>query len=488
MSLLRLLHADLLLTANLFGITYYYNLSDEVSLMRQLLFVLCCVIQPAMLSAAEPQKTHPAARLIFQDATTSQLKWVDVVESDNGAISFSNVTEVAGFPKLDTTKQSLVQMRESQGRLVVGVRDNDEGKFGSGWIMVLVGTKYTEHGDHGHWNYKKPPQVIASTIDANQGNPAHVYLYDKQFYIANDLKAGYTRLDPETFSRTTGGEPIIGKGVFIPGGGNHITLATVNNQVGYSAWIDGGGPNKGRVDVTPITDKSAIKYQFHLPTGVIHGATACAGKVFFAPADGICWVEADLQLKQTAEQVSIKHISLGKDGDKPLRTGAFATHQQHVICVTGKDEHSKLVLLDASSKEPTAITVKLNGQQGHKPLTPNIVSKDGKKPIAFVFHDHAADEKIDDVCDVVSLDPNGDGKYDDAKVVKTLKVGPSQVTGHSGHHDIGFDADAKLAYITNPGNATITVIDLKTLETNATLKLTGKPTALVVVGGRDLED
>lgn len=438
--------------------------------------------------AADPKAPRPAARVFIQDHDSRQVKWGDVLEHESGELTLAPIADIPGFPKLDPKVQTLVQMRECKGRLLIGVRDNDDGKVGSGWVMAVTGTRYTEHGDHGHWSYKKKPQIVASAIDAHQGNPAHVYLYDEQFYLANDLMAGYTRFEPDQFSRTVDGKPIAGQPQFLPGGGNHITLATVGNAVGYSSWIDGGGPNKGRVDVTPIVEKAGIRYSFHLPTGVIHGATACAGKVFFAPADGICWVEADIASSKSKNEVTIHHIPLGKDGEKPLRTGAFETHGKTVLCVTGKGTNSQLVLIEASSTTPKPIFVKLNGTDGHKPLTPRVVAKDGKNPLAFVFHDHDKDEDIEDVCDVIALDPNGDGNSNDAKIVKTLKVGKSQVSGHSGHHDMAFDADAKVAYFTNPGDGTLSALDLKTLELKANFKIGGKPTALIVVGGRDLDD
>lgn len=456
--------------------------------MRRLSASLLVLAVASTCAAAEPAPP-PVARLFFQDHDARALKWADVTEAKDGKLSLGAVADVAGFPKLDAKKQSLVQMRECKGRLLVGVRDDDEGGFASGWVMVATGAKYADHGDHGHWSYKKPPQVIASKLDKEQGNPAHLYLYDDHFYLANDRKDGYTRFDPDEFSVTPSGTAAAGTPRFHPGGGNHITLATVGNKVGYGSWIDGGGPNKGRVDVTPLGDKPAIKYSFALPTGVIHGAAACAGKVFFAPADGICWVSADLDTKKSKDDVKVNHIPLGKADDKPLRTGAFATHANHVLCVTGKGADGRLVVLDASAADPKLVAVPLNGKDGHKPLTPVVVAaKGGKNPLAFVFHDRDAESKIDDLCDVIALDPNGDGKFADAKVLKTIPVGKSAVSGHSGHHDFGTDADGRLAFFTNPGDGTVTALDVKTLTVRATFKVGGKPTALAVVGGSDHDD
>jgi len=434
-------------------------------------------------------KTTFAARLIFQDHDARTLKWADVRIDPAGELSLSTVTSVPGFPKLDVDKQKLVQMQGVDGKLLVGVRDEAEGKFGSGYVLVNTNVRYTDHGDHGHWNAKSTPTVLSSIIDKHQGNPAHVYEYSNRFYVANDLKNGYTQFEPAKWHSSTTGEVKVDTPRFLPGGGNHITLAVVGNRVGYSCWIDGSGPNKGRVDVTALEGPSpSIRYSFQLPSGVIHGATTCANKVFFAPADGICWVEADTRLSKTSDQVQIKHISMGKEGDKPNRTGAFSTHEKHVLCVTGKAKLAKLVLINAQGVEPKPIFLPLHGEVGHKPLTPAIVRVEKKTALAFVFHDRDPESKIDDLLDVIALDPDGNRDYADARVVKTLKVGSSAVSGHYGHHSIAFDADGRFAYITNPGSGTIAVLDLKSLEFKATFKVSGKPTQLYVHGGRDHDD
>jgi hypothetical protein len=444
---------------------------------------------PAATTEPTAAKLRPLARLFFQDHEARTLKWADVGIMDSGQLSLGTLNDVEGFPTLDPTKQKLVQMDRVDNKLLVGVRDDDEGEFGSGWVMLGTGVRYIDHGDHGHWSYRRKPVVLCSRIDAEQGNPAHLYVYDEKFYLANDQKNGYTRFNPAEFPRVPDPQAAA-KARFLPGGGNHITLAVVEDKVGYGCWIDGGGPNKGRVDVTPIhsTGEPRVAYSFSLPSGVIHGATACAGKVFFAPADGIYWTEADTEVKLKPDQVVVRHISLGQDGDRPLRTGAFATHGRFVLCVTGKAEESKLVLLDAAASDPQPIFIPLTGQENLKPLTPEIVLVGGKKPFALVFHDHDKAAEATDRLDVIDLDPNKDGDYSDAKILKSLEVGPSAVDGHYGHHGVAFDANGEFAFFTNPGEGTIAVFDLKKLEIVATFKVGGMPTAIVVHGGLETED
>jgi hypothetical protein len=434
-----------------------------------------------------PAKTLFAGRLIYQNHATATLKWADVRVTAANEYSLTPPAAVPGCPALDSSKQKLVQMKAVQNKVLVGVRDDQEGKVGSGWVMLTTNVKHHDHGDHGHWTAKGPPAVLGSRIDTDQGNPAHLYEYGGKFYLANDRKNGYTRFDPAEWFQTAGGEAKEGTPRFTPGGGNHITLAVVNDAVGYSCWIDGGGPNAGKVDVTPI-GAPAIKYSFTLPSGVIHGATACANKVFFAPADGICWVEADTRFALAADKVQVHHIPLGKTGDKPNRTGAFETHGNHVLCVTGREDLAKLVIVRATAAEPKPVFVPLHGKAGNKPVTPAVVSVDKKTPTAFVFHDHDRETEAEDLLEVIALDPDGDRDYADARLVKVLKVGPSAVSGHFGHHAIAFDADGRVAFITNPGDGTISVLDLVKLEIKATFKVGGTPTALIAHGGRDAED
>jgi hypothetical protein len=260
--------------------------------------------------------------------------------------------------------------------------------------------------------------------------------------------------------------------------------------VGYSCWIDRDGPNQGRVDVTPLSNhsKGEIAYSFRLPTGGIHGAIAVGGKVFFAPADGVCWVEADLDAQRKPDEVKVHHMSLGKDGEKPRRTGAFASHGSYVALVAGKGPGTSLVLIDVKAREPRMITIPLNVKQGTHALTPVIVVTSEGKTFAFLFHDHVKGEDVKDRLEVVDLDPNADGDFTDAKVIKLLQVGPSAVEGHFGHHDIAFDADRRYGFFSNPGQGTLSAISLKTLEIVATFKVGGMPTAVVARGGLETED
>jgi hypothetical protein len=121
--------------------------------------------------------------------------------------TLGELAAVKGFKKLDPAKQKLVQMADSGGLVCVGVRDDEDGSVESGWAPPRSGVGYIDHGDHGHWTFKKRPEVIDSRLDKKQGNPAHLYLYDGRFFLANDRLNGYTRIDPKDYEDGGKGKP-----------------------------------------------------------------------------------------------------------------------------------------------------------------------------------------------------------------------------------------------------------------------------------------
>src|SRR6056297_631826 len=300
--------------------------------MKRLAYLALCgllgLANPGAGSAAETAKLQ--ARVFVQDEAGAKLHWADMARATNAdqpAPHPVNLGEIEGFPQLDPEYQSLVQMRASGKFLLVAVRDNDDGDFQSGWVLIDTGVDYEAHDDHGHWYYKRRPRVIASMLDDAQGNPAHVYCYEDVFYIANDRKNGFTRLDPSTIGETDDASAIKSKAVFYSGGGGHITLAAAGQLVA-STWIDREGDNAGRVDLWEIgseqSGESAGKMRsMQLEYSGLHGATAAANKFFFAPSDGVCWLALDSAIADANTPISVQHLSLGKQDDTPLRTGAF---------------------------------------------------------------------------------------------------------------------------------------------------------------------
>lgn len=436
-------------------------------------------------ATSKKKKQRTVCRLFFQDYDTKTVKWADIISGDT--LKMGTPSVIKGFPKIDAEEQNLVQMKSSLGTILLGVRDLEGGENQSGWIFINSGVKEESHGDHSHWFYKKHPKVIASKLDAGQGNPAHLYSYQGVFYLANDRKSGYTRLDPQSYLDQPAQKIKTG---FHRGGGNHITLAVVEGKTGYSSWIDGGGPQKGMIEVTKIRPdgNKEIAYSFALPSGAIHGATTCAGKVFFAPADGISWCEADLNpLPQNKENVKIHHISLGKDEEtkKPNRTGSFSTYRNYVLFVSGKGASARLCLLNAELNQPAVISIPLNMLDGNSPTALKVTKTAWGKRLAFIFHNHPKDLEQNEYLSIIDLDPDADLNFQDAKLRKQIKVGPSKVEGHYGHHDISFDQAGRYAFWTEPGAGKIKALSLESLELINTFTISGTPTKLIAIGQQD---
>jgi len=109
--------------------------------------VILGVLVCPLVNAAEP-KASILSRVFYQDSENATLYWADVSATDAPALSKPAVVD--GFPELDPAKQSLVQMRIASGMLLVGVRDEEDGEFQSGWVLVDTGVREEEHGDHSH--------------------------------------------------------------------------------------------------------------------------------------------------------------------------------------------------------------------------------------------------------------------------------------------------------------------------------------------------
>lgn len=424
---------------------------------------------------AQDKPARTMFRLFWQDTKTNQLMWGDVKRADNNWSIEPQV--VAGFPKLDLERQGLVQMQAIDGAIVVGIRDEEAGKFQSGWASIDAGVTVEDHGDHSHWYYKESPKVISSRLDDQQGNPAHVYLYDEQIILANDSKNGFTVLTKEQVksndSRTSG--------TFYSGGGNHITLAANSKQVVYSTWVDREGDNVGRIDVVNIDSKrNKTGYSFKLPVGGLHGATSAANRVFFAPSDGIYSLVADVGLSNPPDEAAIEHLSLGNDSKtgKPNRTGAFANLDSWVLFAYGSGDDSKIGMIDATKPKLNLVSLNLPAGEGLSLVTPVVFkSNDGRK-LAMVPHDRKQREKQEKVS-VIDLDPNKDSDLSDAKVVSTIDVGPSMVEGHSGHHDVTISPNKRLACISNSGDGSVWIVSLSDFSVQAKLSVGGSPARVI---------
>jgi len=447
-----------------------------------------CFVWPVLFSQrvtaadAGPQRCA-ISRVFFQDPDKLTLMWADLLAQDPPVLTAA--MPVDSFPVLDPERQSLVQMSSSDGKIMIGVRDNEDGDYQSGWVLVDSGVQEEEHGDHSHWYYTARPRVLSSRLDESQGNPAHLYCYDGVFYLANDRIGGFTRLDPSMIPPQADPSLILAMAAFHAGGAGHITLA-VAGDVAYSTWMSRDEATAKRIDVTALSEAGTkeIAYSFDVHSGGLHGATYQSGKVFFAPADGIDWLTVPPSPKTKSSDMVVHHIDLGSDQEKPLRTGAFTPFADHVLFLSGSGAKSFLGLIDARRDLPELTRVSLELDSRSKAHGPAIVQTRSQGPLAFVFHDHLKDVDAPNLATVVQLDPNRDGDFSDAKVRGQFDIGRSQVEGHSGHHDIAFDASGRYGVIVNPGDQSVQIVSTSDLSTLSTIDMPFKPNRVLTIGGR----
>ncbi|AMV35464.1 hypothetical protein VN12_25460 [Pirellula sp. SH-Sr6A] len=425
-------------------------------------------------NASAAPKLRTVARLFWQDTSTQSVRWGDLQRS--GEAWQLDPQPLASFPSLNLDNQSLVQMEAIDQVLLVGIHDKEKGSFESGWVAFESGVTKEEHGDHFHWHYDTSPTLLAKQLDKEQGNPAHVYQYNQLFVIANDALSGFTVVDPYAIRA---GRSNMSR--FYSGGGNHITLAAPSREVVYATWVDRDGDNMGRIDVVSTGGNAEQKgYSFKLPTGGLHGATANAGRIFFAPADGICSVRSDSMLQEPPTVHAIEHISLGMDSvtGRPNRTGAFVNHRNYVLFTYGSGTNSQLGMIDASASRLELRQVAIPTGEGLALVSPKTATTRAGKEIAFVVQDRRQSEAQESLA-IIDLDPNGDKRLEDATIFKTLELAPSKIEGHSGHHEICFLPENRLACVSNPGDGSIWLISMNDFAVQARLSVGGSPGRLI---------
>jgi len=417
------------------------------------------------------------ARIFWQELETQSLRWGDLQRIGNAWHLDSNTIE--GFPALDPESQSLVQMEALDDMLVTGIHDVERGTIGSGWAAVRSGVSLEEHGDHAHAHFHDTPRLFAKRIDQDQGNPAHLYRYGGKIYLANDAKNGFTMME----SVTDGSSNPSLVTSFLSGGGNHITLAVVENNVCYATWADRDGENAGRIDVVPLDSTKAIaKPKIVLPVGGLHGATCNSGAVFFAPAAGIYVLPTDGH-GGIRKDIAPMHVDLGKDpeSDKPHRTGAFVNHRHWVLFQFGSGEQSQLGIIDATQTKPSLISISIPAEAGLSLSSPRCVVAANGKEYAWVIQHRKGSEAVERLI-AVDLDPNGDRDLSDAAVLRSIELGNSRIDGHSGYHEINFLPNGRLACISNPGDGSLWILSIHSLEVLAKLDVGGAPTRLLSFG------
>ncbi len=362
--------------------------------MKTRILTLAALLNAACSASLLAQSPCTLSRIVWQDAAEQKLKRGDVKKGKDWSLK----------PELNLDKQKFVQMQSLDHPAVAGVRDNEDGAFQSGWFAIKSGFNQQTHGDHFHRHYGAAPNSITSILDEHQGNPAHVYLDDNQFYLANDRRNGFTLVTPAKV-----GKPNSQPDRFYKAGEGHITMAAIQVQVAYSTGIDLEGENNGRVDVVGVGSRSGRGYHVHLPSGGIHGGPFSAGKVFFAASDGICWVAADRGVSSSEEKVTVHHLSLGENEKfKPRRTGASHNFGQLILFNFRSASH-ELCMVDSSSPKPTIARIVTSVANGNSLTTPETIRSWTGERCAILFEESREGDK-DERLHVVALAPNQDGR------------------------------------------------------------------------------
>ncbi|XZE35540.1 hypothetical protein SH501x_001042 [Pirellulaceae bacterium SH501] len=258
-------------------------------------------------------------------------------------------------------------------------------------------------------------------------------------------------------------------------------MAAPSREIVYATWADRDGENMGRVDVVGTGESSKQKgYSFRLPTGGLHGATANANRVFFAPADGIVATIVDPKLQSPPSADSLEYLSLGKDAksDRPNRTGAFVTHREYVLFTFGSGDEARMGIVNAKDTRLSLNALSIPVEEGLSLTTPKTTTTRNGKEYAFVVRDRRQSEAQESVA-IVDLDPNADKRFDDAKIVQSIDLGPSKIEGHSGHHEVCFLPQSRMACVSNPGDGTIWLISLVDFTVAAKLPVGGTPGRLL---------
>ena len=431
-------------------------------------------------TSAQQGVSERLIRVTWQNAKDNSLHWGEYLQV-GPSIVFQNQGKITKFPTLEKN-QSLGPMKRIDNLMVLGVRGGSKGEAQGGWLAIDLRVIEQPHGDHSDYTYGDAPKVIQKVLDDSRKCPVHLYVYRKEFYLANDALDGFTRINPRALLSGAKGA----KGVFYRGGGDHITLAAVGKKVVYSTWIGKTESGKGKVDVVNLDKpgEKSVAYSFESPTPGLHGAITNSGRVFLAPNDGIIWVDADRTLSQSAKSVKVNYLSLGKNpqDETPYRTGAFTEHKDWVLFLAGRDADAGLYMVQASAATPSVSKLLIPTKPGLRFGMPKCVTAISGKNYAMSFQTKRAGESVEQLT-IIDLDPNQDKNFSDAKVVKSLDVGNSGVEGYRSYHSICVDDDKKFAVFTNPADGEICLLSLDKLKVVSRQKVGGIPTGIIAIGG-----
>ncbi len=422
-------------------------------------------------------------RLFWQDRETAKLSYADLVTTNKWNL---NRGWVSGFPGVDVDTQSIHSISQSGGMVMVGIRKQTDAA-GSGWVSIDPGAFEEPHGSHNHWKYSRLPAVTNQQLAVQQGNPATLDVFDGTFYVSMEggTESGDAVLQvaPQQLKMKAASNQVR---AFSGGGGGPV--AVVGSSVCYASYSDAQGDDIGRVDVVNLRGAGdQPSYSFKVPGGAIRAVTTNSGKVFFATADGVYWVNADLTASQNAASVVVNSVQAAQAelSEDRLVTQSFANHRNWVVFTSGSGSNAGLYLINAAVANPYLAKRPVSVAEGLTLTAPEVVLSLGKR-YALVFHDRLdLESKVPEQLTVWELDPNRDQDFSDATIRLTMPVGASKVNGGQGHHSVCFDAFGRHAIITNPGDGVLTVLSLQNLKVQAKFQVGGIPEGTIAVGAAE---
>ncbi len=97
---------------------------------------LLALVATTHTKAVAQTSPRTVARLFWQDSDSRTVRWGDLKRGDAWSLQ---VQELAAFPKLDSERQSLVQMQHSDGLILAGVHDTEDANSKVvGWPLSRV--------------------------------------------------------------------------------------------------------------------------------------------------------------------------------------------------------------------------------------------------------------------------------------------------------------------------------------------------------------
>jgi len=416
-------------------------------------------------------------RVFWQDRETQKLSYANVTTTSKWNLKRGWVT---GFPQLDAASQSLGEMQQTGGVLMLGI--NAKGGDG-GWLALDPGVFEEPHGNHSHWRYSKLPAVKQSALKTGEGNNTAASAYNNHLYLTDAGKSGFTKAIPNNLKFGSSQASRF----FVGGGGDRIALAAINNTVAYATHSDQEGDNAGRVDVINLLKASdELAYSFKLSTGGISAATVNSGKVFFAHSGAVSWVQADTAASMAAATIQPTVLTNGDaNSDGQLIGGQFANQRNWLMYSTGSGASSAVCLVNAAMQTPVIVKLPIPAEDGLTLTAPKVVLSLGKR-YAFVFQERIdGASEIQEQLTIIELDPNKDREFSDAKIKLTIPVGASKLGNDGGHHGICFDAFGRYAIFTEPAVGVVSVMSLQNMSIVGRFQVGGIPDRIIAIGAAE---